>query len=230
MVFAQGIALSVTQQLLCTQGDAVDRAFVPRRARANVTTIALGATHGLGILRGGLVVAWGQDNSRGQVSVPVEVRRRVAVAVAAGAAHSLALLSPEGRVVGWGANDALQARAVPDAWHNVTAIAAGDWHSLALKADGSVVGWGEPSYGQMKPPASLRGHRVVALACGALHSLVLLTNGTVVAFGDNRAGQSAVPAAARAGVKAIAAGSFHRCAFALRACRCTKTCLRRRAS
>jgi len=35
----------------------------------------------------------------------------------------------------------------------LTAIAAGEYHSLALKTDGSIVGWGLDSNGQATPPS-----------------------------------------------------------------------------
>ncbi|WP_211248919.1 PxKF domain-containing protein, partial [Deinococcus frigens] len=55
----------------------------------------------------------------------------------------------------------------------VTAIAAGQYHSLALKSDGSVVGWGDNYYGQATSPAGLTG--VTAIAAGGRHSLALFT-------------------------------------------------------
>jgi alpha-tubulin suppressor-like RCC1 family protein len=42
---------------------------------------------------------------------------------------------------------------VPAGLSGVTAIAAGDYSSLALKADGTVVAWGENRYGQTDVPA-----------------------------------------------------------------------------
>ena len=60
-------------------------------------------------------------------------------AIAAGFAHSLALLK-DGRVVAWGcddsehSNDAGQCRVPASARNGVIAIAAGDRHSLALKS------------------------------------------------------------------------------------------------
>ena len=60
-------------------------------------------------------------------------------------------------------------------------IAAGAYHNLALKNDGTVVAWGENCYGQATVPAGLSG--VVAIAAGALHSLALKNDGTVVAWG-----------------------------------------------
>ena len=45
---------------------------------------------------------------------------------------------------------------------NVVAIAAGDYHSLALKSDGTVVGWGYNVNNQTTVPAGLSN--VVAIA------------------------------------------------------------------
>jgi len=81
----------------------------------------------------------------------------------------------------------------------VTAVAAGAAHTLALKADGTVVSWGLNSSGQTDVPAGLSG--VVAVAAG-YPSLALKGDGSVVAWGTS----SSVPAGL-IGVVAIAAGS-----------------------
>ena len=54
----------------------------------------------------------------------------------------------------------------------MTAIAAGDYHSLALKGDGTVVAWGcanGADEGQCSVPSGLS--RVTAIAAGEYHSL-----------------------------------------------------------
>ena len=86
---------------------------------------------------------------------------------------------------------------------NVVAIAAGDDHSLALKADGTVVGWGDNFYGEITIPAGLTN--VVAIAAGGYHSLALKADGTVVGWGDNNYGEINIPAGLT-NVVAIAAG------------------------
>ena len=86
------------------------------------------------------------------------------------------------------------------------AIAAGRLHNLALRTNGTVVGWGYNGYGQASSPQSLGS--AAAIAAGYLHSAVLLSNGTVVVWGDNSFGQSNVPAGL-SNVVAIAAGDFH---------------------
>ena len=66
---------------------------------------------------------------------------------------------------------------------NVVAIAAHNYYNLALKADGTVVGWGTNLFGQTNIPAGL--NNVVAVAAGPYHSLALKADGTVVGWGDN---------------------------------------------
>jgi alpha-tubulin suppressor-like RCC1 family protein len=91
-------------------------------------------------------------------------------------------------------------------WAAPVSIAAGDLHSLALKADGSVVAWGDNSYGQTNVPASATN--VVAVAAGAYHNLVLKADGSVVGWGDNSDGQISVPASAT-NIVAIATGHYY---------------------
>jgi alpha-tubulin suppressor-like RCC1 family protein len=54
---------------------------------------------------------------------------------------------------------------------NVSAIAAGGYHSLALKHNGTVVGWGYNENGQTTIQAGLTN--VSAISAGAFHSLAL---------------------------------------------------------
>lgn len=78
--------------------------------------------------------------------------------------------APVGTVVGWGYNVYGQAT-VPAGLSGVAQVAAGGYHSLALKSDGTVVAWGYNDYGQTSVPAGLSG--VVQLAAGDLHNLAL---------------------------------------------------------
>jgi len=91
-------------------------------------------------------------------------------------------------------------------------IAGGEDYSLALRADGKIVGWGANDYGQTSIPAEATN--VVAISVGAWHSLALRADGTVVAWGvgtndlgsHHDFGQSIVPAEAT-NVMATAAGA-----------------------
>jgi len=70
-----------------------------------------------------------------------------------------------------GANNAGQTN-VPAGLSNVVAIAGGDYHSLALKADGTLVGWGATNVSQVSPLAGLAG--VTAISTGYGYSLALM--------------------------------------------------------
>ena len=69
---------------------------------------------------------------------------------------------------------------------NVIAIAAGEYHSLALKRDGTVVAWGSNAKGQTTVPTSATN--VVAIAAGWDSSLALKSDGTLVTWGTNTIG------------------------------------------
>lgn len=87
------------------------------------------------------------------------------------------------------------------------AIAAGYSHALALRNDGTVVGWGYNNYGPATPPIGLSN--VIAIAAGQNHSLALKSDGSVVTWGGFPGRDTTVPPTAQSGVIAIAAGSYH---------------------
>lgn len=95
---------------------------------------------------------------------------------------------------------------VPGTVTNAVAIAAGAWHSLALKSDGTVAAWGENYDGQCNVPTDLIDAAVIA--AGGYHSLSIRSNGTVIAWGANYNGQTNVPAGL-SNVVAIAGGTWH---------------------
>src|ERR1017187_2114645 len=116
-------------------------------------------------------------------------------------------------VVAWGAgttNSGLSPHygqsIVPSNLTEVVAIAGGGYYSLALRSDGTVVGWGQNNYGQINVPPGLTN--VMAIAAGNSHSLALKDDGTVVAWGQNSYGQTNIPPGLE-NVVAIAAGNSH---------------------
>jgi len=100
---------------------------------------------------------------------------------------------------------------------DVTALAAGGSHVMALKSDGTVRTWlANPgyvsSYAVTNIPASATN--VVAIAAGSDHCVALRSNGTVVAWGGYPYGQTNVPVGL-SNVVGIAAGSSR--SYAVRA-------------
>ena len=73
-------------------------------------------------------------------------------------------------VVAWGRSVEGQTD-VPTDLSNVKAISAGQFHSLALKEDGTVVAWGYNGNGQTNVPTGLSS--VTAIDAGGYHSLAI---------------------------------------------------------
>jgi len=80
----------------------------------------------------------------------------------------------------YGDNNTFGQTTVASSASNVSAVAAGPFHGLALRSNGTVIAWGS-SGAQTNVPAGLTN--VVAIAAGGDHALALKTNGTIVAWG-----------------------------------------------
>jgi LPXTG-motif cell wall-anchored protein len=192
-------------------------------AGTTVAALDSGDDYVVALTSTGRVVTWGY-NQWGQLgngttgvdsNVPVDVELPAGVvvtAVSSGAGHGLALAST-GEVWAWGDNDFGQLgdgttthRNVPvrvnlPAGATVTAISAGDDHSLALTSTGEVLAWGYNGAGQLgdgtttnrsAPVEALlpAGTTVTGLASGSgFQSYALTSTDTVLAWGDNTYGQ-----------------------------------------
>jgi alpha-tubulin suppressor-like RCC1 family protein len=103
-------------------------------------------------------------------------------------------------------------------------LTGGSYHSVAIKQDGSLWGWGSNAFGQLgdgtttdnSVPKSI-GSGYTTVAAGDLHTVALQTDGSLWAWGDNTYGQlglgtttpSNVPKPVDSGYMAIAVGQFH---------------------
>jgi alpha-tubulin suppressor-like RCC1 family protein len=154
----------------------------------NIAALAVGGAHRLALRKDGTVLAWG-SNPYGQASVG---GWNNIIAIAAGPYHSLGLKS-NGTVLATGLDPYTQP---PIGLSNVVSLSSQGWtpapsqggaaprgSSLALKTDGTVVGWGD-----RVAPAGLAG--VLAVAAGATHGLALQGDSTVLGWGGNRYGQA----------------------------------------
>lgn len=136
-------------------------------------------------------------------SAVIRHRRFACLAVVSGFFLSVvAQAQPAGTVVGWGNNSSLQLQIPPALNNNVIGVAAGSAHSLALKSDGTVLGWGLDVSGQADPPLDLSG--ATSIQAGNAYSLALKSDHTVVSWGDFSAPPTPITNAI-----AVAAGATH---------------------
>jgi hypothetical protein len=165
---------------------------------SDVSTIAAGANHTVGLKEDGTVVAVGDPGyDRLNVSAWTNIR-----AIAAGKFHTVGL-KEDGTVVavGFSGNDRLNV----STWTNIKAIAAGANYTVGLKEDGTVVAVGYDNYGQRRNVLSWTN--IKAIAAGTYHTVGLKEDGTVVAVGFS--GSDRLNVSTWTNIKAIAAGANH---------------------
>lgn len=90
------------------------------------------------------------------------------------------------------------------AYYGVRTLAAGYYHVLTVKDNGTIFGWGTNDDGQSTSSET----NVIAVSASFNSSLALRSNGSLVAWGQNINGQLAIPAGLD-NVKAISCGSAH---------------------
>lgn len=194
----------------------------------NIGKIASGYYHTLALsIDGKNLYTWGWNdygqignNSRNYQATPVQITTDSSgspfpgaaytiTQIAAGADHSLALRS-DGTVWAWGRNsywevgdgiggyqDALRPVQVLGL-SNVIGVAAGGYHSIAIKSGGTIWTWGLNNYGQLgyvtasyrnDLPAQINGITASNVAGGGYHSLAI-----GIMWGITRRIQSGLPA------------------------------------
>ena len=195
-----------------------------------ITAVAAGTYHTVGLASDGAVYAWGYNtngqlgnNSTSHSHVPVAVDMsgvlsgKTITAVGAGYGHSVALAS-DGTLYAWGqgfygqlGNNSSTDSHVPVAvdmsgvlsGKTITALATGQYHTVALASDGMVYTWGWNDYGQLGDNSTtqrntpvavdisgvISGKTITAIAAGVNHSVALASDGTLYAWGYNNKGQ-----------------------------------------
>jgi len=220
---------------------------------SDVVTITAGGAHTCALTTSGGVKCWGRnfnfqlgDGTMIDRNTPVDViglGSRV-TAITAGGNHTCALTTSDG-VKCWGSNlygqlghGTMNFYGTPvdviGLNGDVTAIAAGWWHTCALMTDGGVKCWGANDSGQLGDgtrsdrsipvDVSGLGSGVAAITAGLFHTCALTTSGGVKCWGSNSSwqlgnitvGQPYIPVdvfGLWSGVTAITAGLHHTCAL-----------------
>ena len=130
-------------------------------------------------------------------------------AVAGGHARPAIAFAAQPVVHEWGDMDYGQT-SVPVGLTNVTQIAAGESFAVALKGDGTLVGWGNDLYGQLdftNPPGV--GLTYQAVAAGQEFTVALVSDGTLRAFGGSTSYTTVPTAGVGKHFTAIAADGTH---------------------
>ena len=89
----------------------------------------------------------------------------------------------------------------------LVSISAGSGHTCGLRADGSVICWGNNDQGQTTPPP---GAIFTSLSAGSGHTCGLRADGSVLCWGRNESGES-TPPAGETFTSIHAAGGSHTC-------------------
>jgi alpha-tubulin suppressor-like RCC1 family protein len=220
----------------------------------NVWKVMAGATHSLIFYPGGYVWAFG-DNSEGQCQQNPTTTKyesplglgwlypRPNELVGGCASRFVMMTQSNGALMGWGDNSFGQlglgstsnyqfSTVYPAALWSLDvfiSVSAGNAHTLALKADGTVWAWGSDGNGQLGDDATLANKtspvqvtgvsNVMEVCAGGYHSLALTTSGSVYAWGWDYYGQlgndasltdSPIPVVSSiSGVKSLGAGAYH---------------------
>ena len=110
-------------------------------------------------------------------------------------------------IIAWGRDNEGEVSGVPEG-NDFVDVAAGKYHALAIRSNGSLAAWGWNDYGQCNIP---EGNDFIAIAGGVRHSISLKSDGSLVGWGDNELGQIDVPAGND--FVAIATGEYHNLAI-----------------
>jgi alpha-tubulin suppressor-like RCC1 family protein len=190
---------------------------------SSIVQVACGGYHAVALAADGSVWTWGQNGygqlGLGGTGAPATQATQVhgvggggfltdVVQVAAGWAFSVALRR-DGTVVTWGIGSQGQLgdggtanQSAPVVVNgiggtgtlgDVVAIACGEFHVIALRADGTVVSWGQDSYGVLGDGGSANrsfpvsvlglGGPATAVAASSVHSMALMNDHTVKTWG-----------------------------------------------
>jgi hypothetical protein len=155
---------------------------------AAIMQVSAGIYHSAGLLADGTVVCWG-SNATPFGSGP-NGAGRVFGTNASGSPITSGTIGQRVQILG-------------ATLGNIAEVRAGELHTVARRTDGTIVAWGNNTYGQLNVPAGLVATKIAA---GSIHNVALRPNGSVAAWGSWSSG---IPAGASSGIVGIDAGYEH---------------------
>lgn len=180
--------------------------------------VKCGTYHSIAVRLDGTLWTWGH-NARGQLGDNTILHRSSPVQTAAGGAnwrlvaagsYHNAAIKDDGSLWTWGRNNNGQlgdnttaSRSSPvetiSGGNDWKLVACGDYHTVAIKLDGTLWGWGEGSYGRLgnnntasrsSPVQTVSGgNNWKIVACGAYHTAAIKTDGSLWNWGRGGNGQ-----------------------------------------
>ena len=200
--YDHNLALQADGQVVAWGGNDSGQTNVPPGMPV-LSAIAAGWGTSFGLTSQSNVVEWGRSTAAVTNYFPSGLDG--VTFMAGGYDHALAIRQG-GHLVAFGSNYQGEG-VIPIDLANVAvgAVGAGQYHSIELKTDGTVVAWGGNGAWTNVPPGL---SNAVAVAAGGYHCLALKEDGTVFAWGNNSDGQTNVPADLL-GVVAVSAGDRH---------------------
>lgn len=157
---------------------------------ANIVQVAASSNRSAVLDADGNVVEWGATTGLDLIPRPdpLEAVERIY----ANWFDGIFALMADGTMRAWGANSQGQLD-VPDGLADIADIAPGAFHTVALRSDGTVVGWA-PSVelGQVAFPEDVQG-RIQAVHSGLFQTYLTLEDGTIRGFGSTGGGPPTIP-------------------------------------
>ena len=117
----------------------------------------------------------------------------------------VSVFRPKSQIMAWGDDSGGQID-VPTNLYDAVAVAGGEYHSVAIRHDGSLKAWGLDDEGQIDVPTN--SLPFVAVAAGANHNLAIAADGSLKAWGLDDSGQIDIPTTVSS-VLSVAAGDSH---------------------
>lgn len=168
-----------------------------------VKKISAGGAHSIAILQNDTLTGWGGPSTSLPTNGAENCPTGRYLEISTGPQWSMALISGTRRITGWGLLANNRAQFTGANLVGVTQIAAGYSHSLAVRSDGQLTGWGGVGLGETTIPVGFLNP--ISIAAGDGFSLAVTPQGSLTGWGQNSSNQRIGPTGFT-GVRKVVAG------------------------